>query len=46
MAGCILTTPNLEIRVDQVSGFEQALLHPDTESWAAPFTWWVMPRNK
>ncbi|GAB4819990.1 hypothetical protein N2152v2_007036 [Parachlorella kessleri] len=39
VTGCILTTPKLVIRVDQVSGYRQAQLHPDTESWAAPFTW-------
>ncbi|GAB4819965.1 hypothetical protein N2152v2_007011 [Parachlorella kessleri] len=39
VTGCILNTPKLEIRVDQVSGYQQAMLHPDTESWAAPFTW-------
>ncbi|GAB4817897.1 hypothetical protein N2152v2_004943 [Parachlorella kessleri] len=39
VVGCILSTPKLEIRVDQVSGYEQALRFPDTEAWAAPFTW-------
>lgn len=39
VTGCILNTPKLEIRVDQVSGYQQAQLHPDTEGWAAPFTW-------
>ena len=39
VTGCILTTPKMDIRVDQVSGYEQAALHPDTEAWAAPFTW-------
>mgnify|MGYP001063304046 FL=1 len=41
MVGCILSTPKLEIRVDQVSGYEQALRFPDTEAWAAPYTWSV-----
>ena len=39
VTGCILTTPKLDIRVDQISGYRQAQLYPDTESWAAPFTW-------
>ena len=43
VTGCILTTPKLVIRVDQVSGYRQAQLHPDTENWAAPFTWSVRP---
>ncbi|GAB4819989.1 hypothetical protein N2152v2_007035 [Parachlorella kessleri] len=39
VTGCMLITPKLDIRVDQISGYRQAQLHPDTESWAAPFTW-------
>lgn len=39
VAACTLTLPTMDIRVDQVSGYEEALKHPDTEAWAAPFTW-------
>ncbi|GAB4818668.1 hypothetical protein N2152v2_005714 [Parachlorella kessleri] len=39
VAACSLKTPTMDIRVDQVSGYEEALKHPDTEAWAAPFTW-------
>ena len=39
VVGCQLTTPKMDIRVDQVSGYEQATKFPDTEAWAAPFTW-------
>ncbi|GAB4813345.1 hypothetical protein N2152v2_000391 [Parachlorella kessleri] len=39
VTGCLLTTPKMNIRVDQISGYEQASKFPDTEAWAAPFTW-------
>ena len=39
VTGWLLSTPKLDIRVDQVSGYEQAMKFPDTEAWAAPFTW-------
>ncbi|GAB4823900.1 hypothetical protein N2152v2_010946 [Parachlorella kessleri] len=39
VAGCRLTTHKFEVVVHQISGWEQATLYPDTEAWAAPFTW-------
>ncbi len=42
MIGCQVITPCMDITVYQVSGWEQAQLFPDTESWAAPFTWCVV----
>ncbi|GAB4821113.1 hypothetical protein N2152v2_008159 [Parachlorella kessleri] len=36
--GCQVTTARLHATVYQVSGYKQALLHPE-EEWAAPYTW-------
>ncbi|GAB4821103.1 hypothetical protein N2152v2_008149 [Parachlorella kessleri] len=38
VTGCQVTTSRLQATVYQVSGYEQALLHPE-EAWAAPYTW-------
>ncbi|GAB4821106.1 hypothetical protein N2152v2_008152 [Parachlorella kessleri] len=38
VAGCQVTTPELQATVYQVSGYEQAALHPE-EAWAAAYTW-------
>ncbi len=40
--GCRVSTPNMEVTVTQISGWEQATMHPETESWAAPYTWYVL----
>ena len=37
--GCVFTTDKFEVTVYRVVGSEQAALHPDTEAWAAPYTW-------
>ncbi|GAB4823896.1 hypothetical protein N2152v2_010942 [Parachlorella kessleri] len=39
VVGCRVATDKLEVVVHQISGWEQARLYPDTEAWAAPFTW-------
>ncbi|GAB4817974.1 hypothetical protein N2152v2_005020 [Parachlorella kessleri] len=39
VTGCHVTTDKFEVTVYRVSGAEQALLHPDSEAWAAPYTW-------
>ena len=39
--GCVFTTDKFEVTVYQVLGSVQAALHPDTEAWSAPYTWWV-----
>ena len=38
VTGCQVSTPRMQVTVYQVSGYEQALLHPE-ETWAAPYTW-------
>ena len=40
MGGCEVTTSRMHITVYQVSGYKQALLHPE-EEWAAPYTWYA-----
>lgn len=36
---CVVTTPKLKITVYQVWGWKQALIAPEMEGWATPFTW-------
>ncbi|GAB4821115.1 hypothetical protein N2152v2_008161 [Parachlorella kessleri] len=38
VSGCQVTTARMHVTVYQVSGYKQALLHPE-EEWAAPYTW-------
>ncbi|GAB4823264.1 hypothetical protein N2152v2_010310 [Parachlorella kessleri] len=39
VVGCNARTPSFEVAVRQISGYQQAELHPETEGWAAPYTW-------
>ena len=38
VTGCQVTTGRMQATVYKVSGYEQAVLHPE-EAWAAPYTW-------
>ncbi|GAB4821108.1 hypothetical protein N2152v2_008154 [Parachlorella kessleri] len=38
VAGCQVATSKLQATIYQVSGYEQAVVHPE-EAWAAPYTW-------
>ena len=39
VVGCNVRTPSFEVAVRQISGYQQAVLHPQTEGWAALYTW-------